>query len=198
MKKKIALLLLSAMATFSVTACNSGVSQEEYDKVVAERDELKAQLEALDESNATSSSAQESSEEMSDSEEQEFKIGETWEVDNLFSVTVNSVVESDYRNQFDESNPGAVYIITYTYENIGMDEELYISMEDKIVDSAGKMGTSYPGDYDLTPQYVPVGAYCEAQACIAVENPGTFKDYVSLYDSQGNLHSAIFNLDIQQ
>ena len=74
---------------------------------------------------------------------------------------------------------------------------MYVDFESQIVDNGGKMGTSYPGDYELYPQSVPIGANCEAQACIAVENPGSFKDYVEIYDDDYNLHEAVFNLDIQ-
>ena len=65
-------------------------------------------------------------------------------------------------------------------ENIGyVDEDgvmdgLYVSLEDGIVDSTGKMGYSYPGDVTKYAQSVPVGAFCEAQACIGVDNPGSF------------------------
>lgn len=195
MRKKIVSFLISGVFAVSLTACSSsGVSQEEYDKVVAERDSLQEQLDALT-GESTEESDSESQDQESDTEE--FQVGETWEVDGLFKVTVNSVEESDYRNEFDESDPGAVYLITYTYENIGITDELYVDMESQIVDNSGKMGTSYPGDYELYPQAVPVGASCEAQACIAVENPGAFKDYVSIYDDDYNEYSAIFNLDVQ-
>lgn len=195
MKRKIVLVLLAGLSIASITACgSSGVTQEEYDAVVAERDELQAQLDTLTDGSTDDSATEDNS---SSQETQEFSVGDTWEVDGLFKVTVNSVEESDYRNEFDESDPGAVYLITYTYENIGITDELYVDMESQIVDNSGKMGTSYPGDYELYPQAVPVGASCEAQACIAVENPGAFKDYVSIYDDDYNEYSAIFNLDVQ-
>lgn len=195
MKRKIVLVLLAGLSATCITACgSSGVTQEEYDAVVAERDELQAQLDTLTDGSTDDSATEDNS---SSQETQEFSVGDTWEVDGLFKVTVNSVEESDYRNEFDESDPGAVYLITYTYENIGITDELYVDMESQIVDNSGKMGTSYPGDYELYPQAVPVGASCEAQACIAVENPGAFKDYVSIYDDDYNEYSAIFNLDVQ-
>ena len=89
--------------------------------------------------------------------------------------------ETKDRNEYSDKNPAAVYVVTYTYENIGyVDEEgimdgLHVSLEDGIVDSTGKMGYSYPGDVTKYAQSVPVGAFCEAQACIGVDNPGSFK-----------------------
>lgn len=43
--KKILVILMAAVMAVSVASCSGGVSQEEYDKVVSERDSLKAQLE---------------------------------------------------------------------------------------------------------------------------------------------------------
>ena len=130
-------------------------------------------------------------------ETKEFKVGETWEVDGKFKVTVNSVIATDYRNQFDESNPAAVYVINYTYENIGLKEDLYVNFESKVVDNAGKVASSYPGDTEKYPESVPTGAFCEAEVTIGVENAGSFKDYVSIYDDDYNEYSAIFNLEVQ-
>ena len=89
--------------------------------------------------------------------------------------------ETKDRNEYSDKNPAAVYVVTYTYENIGyVDEDgimdgMYVSIEDGIVDSTGKMGYSYPGDVTKYVQSVPVGAFCEAQACIGVDTPGSFR-----------------------
>lgn len=202
MKKKVLTALSCGMVASLLAACgSSGVSKEEYDSVVRERDKYKTLYEALtnDSENEENVDAADSEQgnEASDSNQQEFHVGETWEVPGKFKVTVSSVTASDYRNQFDDSNPGAVYVITYTYENIGLNDDLYVSMDSKIVDNAGKMGTSYPGDYSMYPQSVPTGANCEAEAWIAVENPGSFKSYVSIYDDEYNEYSTVFSLDVQ-
>lgn len=89
--------------------------------------------------------------------------------------------ETKDRNEYSDKNSAAVYVVTYTYENIGyVDEDgimdgMYVSLEDGIVDSTGKMGYSYPGDVTKYAQSVPVGAFCEAQACIGVDTPGSFR-----------------------
>lgn len=58
MKKLLSLFICGVLA-LSLTACSGGVSQEEYNKVVSERDSLKAQLEQSksDSSNVHSASA---------------------------------------------------------------------------------------------------------------------------------------------
>ena len=189
MKKKILSMLLVGVTALSMVACGgggeSGVSQEEYDKVVKERDQYKAELEEIKQKEEESK------------ETKEFKVGETWEVDGKFKVTVNSVIATDYRNQFDESNPAAVNVINYTYENIGLKEDLYVDLESKVIDNAGKVAGSYPGGTEKYPESVPTGAFCEAEVTIGVENAGSFKDYVSIYDDDYNEYSAIFNLEVQ-
>lgn len=92
----------------------------------------------------------------SSTNQKEYKIGETWVVEGQWELTVDSVEEVQERNEFSDKQPQAVYIVTYTYENLGYESEysdgLYLSMEDSIVDSAGKMGYSYPGDITLYPR----------------------------------------------
>lgn len=124
-----------------------------------------------------------------------YKIGETWTVDGQWSLTVNSVQETAERNEYSDTHPAAVYIVTYTYTNLGKSGGLFLSMENKIVDSSGKMGYSYPGNLAMFPQDAPVGATCEAQACIGVDNPGSFEIYMDEYDDAENKQSAVFSIE---
>lgn len=132
--------------------------------------------------------------------EDEFKIGETWTVDDLLSLTILAVTETDSRNEYSDKNPAAVYIVDYAYTNLGYEDNssdgLFISLDDKIVDAAGMMGYSYPGDYTYYAHETPIGATCYAQACIGVDNPGNFKLYVTKYDNDSNQHKAIFNVEL--
>lgn len=128
----------------------------------------------------------------------EFNIGETWTVDGQWSLVVNSVAATEDRNEFAETNPAAVYIVDYTYTNIGYTDQsgimdgLFFSMDDSIVDSAGIMGYSYPGDVTRYADETPVGATCNAQSCVGVDNAGTFKLNVVQYDGNGNKQTATF------
>ena len=132
-----------------------------------------------------------------------FNVGETWTVDGQWTLTINSAVATEERNEFSDKNPAAVYIVNYTYTNTGYEDEdgimdgLYISIEDSIVDSAGTMGYSYPGDITNHPKETPVGATCNAQACIGVDNAGNFTLNVTQYDGDGKKQSAKFNIEIQ-
>ena len=132
----------------------------------------------------------------------EYKIGDTWTVPGQWAVTINSVEATEDRNEFSEKSPAVVYIVTYTYENIGYEDKdgimngLYIDLENGIMDSDGKMGYSYPGDITMYPQETPVGGKCEAQACIGVDNAGSFKIHYTGYDGEGKEQSAVFNVEV--
>lgn len=95
------------------------------------------------------------------------------------------------------NNYGQQYNPQQPYMDIGLKEDLYVNFESKVVDNAGKVASSYPGDTEKYPESVPTGAFCEAEVTIGVENAGSFKDYVSIYDDDYNEYSAIFNLEVQ-
>lgn len=133
---------------------------------------------------------------------EEYRIDETWTVDGQWALTVTGVRESQGRNESSDKNPAAVYIVDYTYTNLGYIDEtglmdgLFISMSDAIVDAEGVMGYDYPGHISDHTQQAPVGASCNAQACIGVDNPGDFTVTVSRYDGEGERQSAVFLIEI--
>lgn len=116
-------------------------------------------------------SIEDEEEETDEDEVPEIKVGETWTVDGLWKVTINSVTETEGRHtdtSYDgDKNPEAVYIVDYTYENLGYKSDssgLGIDLSgvySQIVDSDKEMGYSYHV-YVLSnltsPDYVPVGA----------------------------------------
>ena len=75
---------------------------------------------------------------------------------------------------------------------------LYFVLDDSIVDAGGKMGYSYPGEVTMYPQETPVGATCEGQVCIGVDNPGSFKINVEHYDGNDVEQKATFNVTVDQ
>ena len=195
MKKKLFAVLLSATLAAS---SSMAVFADEKDDRIAELesqvvemqntiDDLQKQLdEALSSTKSTSQDT--------------YKIEETYVVEGQWKITVDSVEATDERNEYSDKKPNAVYVVTYTYENIGYESDysdgLYIDLEDGIIDSAGKMGYSYPGDVTLYPQETPIGASCEAQACIGVDNPGSFKINFTDYDGNGEKQSAVFEITV--
>lgn len=134
--------------------------------------------------------------------EKEYHVGDTWTVDGQWSLTINSITETDFRNEYSDTNPSHVYMIEYSYENLGYKDAngimngLYFDLEiSQIVDSAGVMGASYPGEITNYAQETPVGAKCNAQSCIGVDNAGTITLHISQYDGNSVEQTATFILE---
>lgn len=131
-----------------------------------------------------------------------FNLGQTWTVPGQWKLTINYATEMIKRNPYSDKNPAAVYLIDYTYENIGYENDymggLYMSLDmEKIIDSNGYAAYTYPNSPTYYPQVIPVGAKCHGQCCIAVDHKGALKIYVEDYAGNSyTKHSAIFNVPI--
>ena len=195
MKKKLFVLLLAS--TLALSSSSSVFADKKDDKIAELEKQVTEMQQTIDKLQRQLDEAQISSESTS---QDTYKIGETYVVEGQWKITVNSITATDDRNEYSDKNPAAVYLVTYTYENLGYDDDiingLYISLDDGIVDSAGKMGYSYPGDISMYPQETPVGASCQAQACIGVDNAGSFKINFYNYDSNNQKQSAVFEIDV--
>ena len=131
----------------------------------------------------------------------EYAMGETWTVDGQWNLTIDSVEETADRNEYSDLSPAAVYLVTFTYENLGYEDDyssgLFLVLDNQIVDADGQMGYSYPGDLTLYPNETPVGAKCTGQVCIGVDNPGSFKIYVEHYDGNEEYQHAIMDVEVE-
>lgn len=134
--------------------------------------------------------------------EKVYGLNETWTVDGQFSLTFTSAMLTDDRNQFDDSNPAQVVILTYNYENIGVEKnimDLYISSSNfSVIDGSGVVATSYPASTEY-PQETPIGAKClgaqEAYGLKTASSEVTVK--VSVYGEGYESHEATFKLPVQ-
>lgn len=195
MKKKIFAILLAG--TLVLSSSPPVFADEKDDKI----EQLEAQISEMQKTiDELQKQLDEASSGAKSTSQDTYKIGESYVVEGQWKITVDSVETTDDRNEYSDKNPAAVYLVTYTYENLGYDDDimngLYISLDDGIVDSAGKMGYSYPGDISMYPQETPVGASCQAQACIGVDNAGSFKINFYNYDGNNQKQSAVFEIDV--
>ncbi|MGB4589745.1 MAG: hypothetical protein WBI17_11005 [Clostridiaceae bacterium] len=105
-----------------------------------------------------------------------YKVGDIIEIktnEGDYTLSIDKVEKTSDRNQFDESNPADVYMITYTYSNISLADNLYISESDfGLVDSTGTMGFSYPGSMNKYPNETVKGAKCTAEMTLASHTSG--------------------------
>lgn len=174
MKKKIFAILLAG--TLVLSSSPPVFADEKDDKI----EQLEAQISEMQKTiDELQKQLDEASSGAKSTSQDTYKIGESYVVEGQWKITVDSVETTDDRNEYSDKNPAAVYLVTYTYENLGYDDDimngLYISLDDGIVDSAGKMGYSYPGDISMYPQETPVGASCQAQASSVLIMPEVSK-----------------------
>ena len=177
--KKILAFLLIAVLVFSLVGCGTTVNDSG----------------SADNSNSTAKATQAPA-------KAEYKVGETWTVEGQWEVTITDFVETSDRNEFADKKPAAVYVVSFTWKNIGYEDAsgimngLFINMDDTVIDSTGQMGYSYPGNVTDYPQETPVGASCKGQVCIGVDNAGTpIKLNVVQYDGNSNKQTAVFILE---
>lgn len=124
-----------------------------------------------------------------------FNAGDTWEVEGLWRISFSGVSLSEDRNQYADQNPAAVYIIDYAYENLGYEGDLYVDFayDGQIIDTTKTLGYAYPIGTERYAQGTPVGAICQAQTAVGVDNAGPFTVILTLYDNDFVEHKAKFN-----
>lgn len=97
----------------------------------------------------------------------------------LYSFKINKVTEMTERNPYSDKSPAQVIMIDYTYTNIASNEDVYLSdIHFKVIDSAGKVGYTYPNSPTKFPQSIPKGATCNAQMIFGLD---TKSDTVTIY-----------------
>ena len=105
-----------------------------------------------------------------------YKVGDIIEIktgEGAYTLSIDKAEKTADRNQFDDSNPAEVYKITYTYSNISLADNLYISETDfGLVDSTGTMGFTYPGSTNKYPNETVKGAKCTAEMTLASHTAG--------------------------
>lgn len=136
-----------------------------------------------------------------------YQIGETWEVSDQWRITINNVTETEDRVEYIDADPEAVYVIEYTVENLGYDNDqtdgLYFMLSSgSIVDCEGEMGYEY-GSFSLVSQdqwvsAVPIGARHLVQESVGIKNPGDFTIHVSEIrtDKENVKEKAIFECKV--
>ena len=157
-----------------------------------------------DESTSDEVASEKATEETSKkSETKTYGVGDTWEVDGQWKMTVDSVESTDERNEFEESDPAQVVVVRYHYENIGYEDSdgimdgLYLSLDSgQVVDAEGNMCSEYPlGSLDEYAQETPVGAKCEAATAFGLKAEGNeLTVNMNQYDGNGEEQKAVFKL----
>ncbi len=89
----------------------------------------------------------------------------------LMGLTINSVNLTEDRNEFSKKEAKKVVEIEYTYENLGYNENLYVSdLNFKIYDKSGNILETYPIGGDKVPQSISKGKKCTANMSFALND----------------------------
>ena len=129
-----------------------------------------------------------------------FKVGDIIEIktgEGAYTLSIDKAEKISDRNQFDETKPADVYKITYTYSNISLADNLYISESDfGLIDSSGTMGFTYPGSTSKYPNETVKGAKCTAEMTLASHTSGD--QIILTYRDNFFSDSADFYIQVDQ
>ncbi|WKY47822.1 hypothetical protein Q5O24_00395 [Eubacteriaceae bacterium ES3] len=132
-----------------------------------------------------------------------YELGQTWTVENDFSITFTAANETSYRNEYAEFDPEQVLILTYDYSNLGHEKDtmdLYISyINFYVLDENDEWGEYY-SVLDMTyPEEIAIGETCTG----AQESFGLYNEsqevwvYVEVYGNDYEYYAAYFWLPVQ-
>ncbi|MGI6257909.1 MAG: hypothetical protein ACOYJU_07560 [Anaerovoracaceae bacterium] len=136
-----------------------------------------------------------------ESKEKIYEVGETWEVEGQWKFTITDVKEIQDRNDSEDWEPGAVYTVSYSLENVGYvdpsDESKGLYFNSAIIgaevkDAKGKDGKAYAAgvsEYDKDPLKGETATGLDA---FGVVNPGEFKLTINKLDGNGKTQEATF------
>lgn len=181
----LAMMLLSACATETTTeATEAPVATEAVETTEAVTEATEAATEAETEA----------------AKKDTYGPEEEWVVDGQWKLVVHSAEAVEYRNEFEETDPAEVVKITFSYENLGFEDDvqdLFLTPSSAI-DANGNMGAFYPGNVETYVQPTPVGAKMNnAEEFFGLETVGdTIKVIFDTYDGNLNRQQATFELPI--
>ena len=133
-------------------------------------------------------------------EEKIYTIGETVTYTknskDLIHFTVDSVRNTDDRNEFADSQPEQVIIIHYSYENIANEDDIYFSsINFKVIDEGGNVCETYPASIDTYPQTAPIGTKSEGEEAYGLKQQSSKIKLIVELDYSGT--KATYELPIQ-
>lgn len=149
MKNKILpVILLSTLSLMFILGCGSSSDTEKTGTNKVETNQVQQQ--------------EEQKEEVKKPTVERYKLGDIVKISTEhgdYEICFTAVEETDYRNQFEESNPKRVVIISYEYKNLDYSYELYDgsisneisinSWDVKLYDKEGNLLDTYPATMEF-------------------------------------------------
>lgn len=112
----------------------------------------------------------------------------------LYSFKINKITTMNDRYRYAHKEPVQVVLIDFSYTNINNPTELYLSdMNFKVVDSAGKIGYTYPNLAVSYPERIPAGVTCDGQMIFGIDNAS---DKLKFYFYEDRFAEAIVSFEL--
>lgn len=174
----------------------------EMESKVLNNSNLYKEINSYDNNSNNYKSDEEVSSENLSEENNKYKLKEAYyekddDGNKLMSVKINSLNTTKERNKFLNTKANKVILLEFTYENLDLSENLFISDSNfKVYDKEGNILESYPISSEKVAKSISKGKKCTASAAYALNSKS--KDiivefYPNILDSKP---SAIFNLKL--
>lgn len=99
-----------------------------------------------------------------------------------YRVKFTGITETEDRNEYSEKEANRVVLIEYEYENVDMDEDLYVSdINFKVYDKDNNSMETYPVDYKF-PSNIGSGRKATASIAYALNNDNNYIE-LEFYDN---------------
>lgn len=129
-------------------------------------------------------------------------IDDEWVVDGQWKLKILGVTPTDDRNPYSEKEPAQVVLVSYTYENLGYEDDVLDGLfltPDQMIDEQGSVGYDYPANTTHYADNIPVGAKVDiAEQAYGLNNVS--KEVTvnfSTYDSNGQKQKVSFKVPVQ-
>ena len=113
----------------------------------------------------------------------------------ILALTINSATLTKERSKSNGQDPAQVFVLDYTFENLGSDTDLMISSVNLIVvDEHGNDCEPYSSSPSKMPQATPVGDKCTAQETFMTAEKSEYVtiQYKASFDLKSNVEFRIY------
>ena len=135
-----------------------------------------------------------------------YQLGDTWEVAGLWRLTFDSITETTEGIDSIKETPEALYLVTFTVENIGYTKDasglkFWLGFDAAASDVDGELGKCYlENDVKIPgigmPEQLPIGARSTSTEAIGVKHRGDVTVTVHKTGNEFDEHVAVFVLKV--
>ncbi|MEG0134127.1 MAG: DUF4352 domain-containing protein [Clostridium sp.] len=137
-------------------------------------------------------------EEVKKEEKKVYTVGQTFNYNGEYELTIDKVYKTKQRNQFADKKPKDVVVIEYSYKNISKEDTLFISsLNFKLFDGEGNALETYPVSGDGNAQNVPAGKSSKGSMAYGIDNGDTIEAFY--YDNMfSSKEDVVYKFNISE